>query len=108
MVDERLPPFADTVVIGGGTAGAAVAGLLAAGSEESVLLLEAGPDYGPLAAGRWPRGLLDASALGYSDAWEYDSGDTYPDRVVAFKRAKVIGGCSSHNGCAAAWGSRLD
>ena len=38
-----LPKFADTVVIGGGTAGAAVAGLLAQHSDQSVLLLEAGP-----------------------------------------------------------------
>ncbi|HEU5434560.1 MAG TPA: GMC family oxidoreductase, partial [Thermomicrobiales bacterium] len=102
-----MPRFADTVVVGGGTAGAAVAGLLA-GSDASVLLLEAGPDFGPLAAGRWPRDLLDASALGYTLDWQYDSGVTYPGRVVKFERARVIGGCSAHNGCAAIWGSRLD
>ena len=73
-----------------------------------MLLLEAGPDYGPLAGGRWPRSLIDARALGYADAWDYDSGDTYADRVVPFDRARVIGGCSSHNGCAAIWGSRRD
>ena len=33
---------------------------------------------------------------------------TYPDRIVKFERARVIGGCSAHNGCAAIWGSRLD
>ena len=33
----------DTIVVGAGTAGAAVAGRLAAGSAESTLLLEAGP-----------------------------------------------------------------
>ena len=42
----QIPQYADTVVIGGGTAGAAVAGLLAARGDRSVLLLEAGPDYG--------------------------------------------------------------
>ena len=105
---DAMPRSADTVIVGGGTAGSAVAGLLAAGSDETVLVLEAGPDYGPLAAGRWPTDLLDARALGYTDAWEYGSGDTYPGRVVPFERAKVIGGCSSHNGCAAIWGSRLD
>jgi len=47
-----LPRSADTVVIGGGTAGAAFAGELAAHSSESVLLLEAGPDYGPFEGGR--------------------------------------------------------
>ena len=102
------PHHADTIIIGGGTAGAAVAGLLAERSDESILLLEAGPDYGPFRSGNWPKPLLDASTIGYHDAWDYDSGVTYPDRVVDFERAKVIGGCSAHNGCAAIWGSRRD
>ena len=28
--------------------------------------------------------------------------------MIGFERARVIGGCSSHNGCAAIWGSRAD
>ena len=103
-----VTPDADTVVIGGGTAGAVVAGLLAEQSDERVLVLEAGPDYGPFGSDAWPPDLLDARALGYSHDWRYASGDTYLDRVVNFERAKVIGGCSSHNGCAAIWGSRID
>ena len=103
-----IPREADTVVIGGGTAGSVVAGLLAGKSDEHVLVLEAGPDYGPFAAGRWPKDLLDARALGYSHDWRFTSGETYPNRVVNFERAMVIGGCSSHNGCAAIWGSRVD
>ena len=103
-----LPAEADTVVIGGGTAGSVVAGLLASTGDERVLVLESGPDYGPFGSGRWPADLLDARALGYSHDWEYASGETYADRVVKFERAKVIGGCSAHNGCAAIWGSRVD
>jgi choline dehydrogenase len=103
-----VPREADTVVLGGGTAGAVVAGLLAAQSDERVVVLEAGPDYGPFGDSRWPTDLLDARALGYTHDWNYASGDTYPSRVVNFERAKVIGGCSSHNGCAAIWGSRVD
>jgi choline dehydrogenase len=72
------------------------------------LVLEAGPDYGPFGSGNWPPDLLDARALGYTHDWRYGSDDTYPDRVVRFERARVIGGCSAHNGCAAIWGSRVD
>ena len=103
-----LPKFADTVVIGGGTAGAAVAGLLAEHSDQTVLLLEAGPDYGPFALGRWPTELTDAVTIPSTHDWGYDSGDQYAPRVITYERARVIGGCSSHNGCAAIWGSRAD
>ena len=103
-----LPDFADTVVVGAGTAGAAIAGLLAARGDQSVLLVEAGPDYGARDSNRWPDDLLDARALPTSHDWGFDSGETWPQRRLAFERARVIGGCSSHNGCAEIWGSRLD
>ncbi len=104
----QFPRAADTVVIGGGTSGAVVAGLLAANSDETIVVLEAGPDFGPFQSGKWPADLLDARALGYTHDWKYTSEDTYADRIVPFERAMVIGGCSSHNGCAAIWGSRID
>jgi choline dehydrogenase len=103
-----VPREADTIVLGGGTAGAVVAGLLTAQSDERVVVLEAGPDYGAFGDSRWPADLLDARALGYTHDWNYASGDTYTGRIVNFERARVIGGCSSHNGCAAIWGSRVD
>jgi choline dehydrogenase len=106
--EGEVPRHADTVVIGGGTAGAAVAAILAEGSNQSVVLLEAGPDYGPLTSGRWPKDLVDARAIPDSHNWGYDSARAYATRVIKFERARVIGGCSSHNGCAAIWGSRLD
>lgn len=103
-----LPRHADTIVVGGGTSGAVVAGLLAEHSDQTVLVLEAGPDFGPLDGGGWPADLKDASAIGVSCDGGYDSEQTYADRLVRFQRARVIGGCSSHNGCAAIWGSRID
>ncbi|HEY1480439.1 MAG TPA: GMC family oxidoreductase [Gaiellales bacterium] len=99
---------ADTVVIGGGTSGPVVAGRLAEGSDERVLVIEAGPDYGARDSGRWPADLLDARALPITHGWGYDSGDLYAGRTIAFERARVIGGCSAHNGCAALYGSRAD
>jgi choline dehydrogenase len=66
----RLPAAVDTIVAGGGTAGAVVADRLAAGGSGRTLLLEAGPDYGPADSGRWPRDLLDAaSAAQWSHDW---------------------------------------
>ena len=63
MKSIDLPTYADTVVIGGGTAGAVIAGRLAQHTSQSVLVLEAGPDYGAFTAGQWPADLLDARAL---------------------------------------------
>jgi choline dehydrogenase len=108
MTDRReIPSGADVIVLGGGTAGAVTAGLLAELSDANVMLFEAGPDYGPVDSGRWPHDLLDAATLAMvSHDWGY--GGDVNGRRVAFNRAKVIGGCSSHNGGAAVKGSRLD
>jgi choline dehydrogenase-like flavoprotein len=105
---DDIPRHADTVVVGAGTAGAAVAAILAEHTDQSIVLLEAGPDYGPLASGSWPADLIDARTIPDSHNWGYDSGQLYTPRVIKFERARVVGGCSSHNGCAAIWGSRLD
>ena len=83
-------------VVGGGTAGCAVAARLAEAGW-TVTLLEAGPDYGPWGQGRWPADLLDATTLATSHDWGY-AGPAADGRTVAFDRARVIGGCSAHNG----------
>ena len=101
-----LPDHAEVVVVGSGTAGSVVAGRLAEAGKD-VLLLEAGPDYGPRDSGRWPEDLLDAATLAMaSHDWGY-TGEVH-GRTVEFPRAKVIGGCSSHNAGAVVHGSRSD
>jgi choline dehydrogenase len=102
----RFPTAVDTIVIGAGTAGAVVAGRLAAGSSGRTLLLEAGPDYGPADSGRWPHDLLDATGVASSHDWGYTG--EFGGRVIHFGRARVVGGCSSHNSGAVVFGSRLD
>ena len=77
-VTQRDSKHADTIVVGGGTAGAALAGILAERTDQSVLLLEAGPDYGPYDGGGWPSDLLEAFDLAESHGWGYDSGDSLP------------------------------
>jgi len=92
---------ADYVVVGAGSGGCAAAGRLAEAGKD-VLLIEAGPDHGPFGSARWPIELLDARTIATSHDWNYAQ-----DRWT-FERARVIGGCSSHNGAIAAVGHRSD
>lgn len=108
MQSSHIPRYADTIVLGGGTAGAAVAGLLAERGDQSVLLLEAGPDYGHLREGRWPSDLLDGRVLASTHDWSFTSAARNGQPNHQLQRAKVIGGCSAHNGCIAIWGSNAD
>ena len=98
----------DVLVVGGGSGGCVVAGRLAAESDAQVILVEAGPDYGSRASGAWPADLLDGGALVTSHDWGYDSGPITEREPITFPRARVIGGCSSHNGCVVAVGCPED
>jgi choline dehydrogenase len=96
----------DVIVVGGGTAGAVVAArLVEAGLR--VAVIEAGPDYGGYRFGGWPAELLDARVLPESHDWGY-RGQGAGGQHLAFERAKLIGGCSAHNGCAQLAGWRGD
>jgi choline dehydrogenase len=100
---------AEVVVIGGGSGGGVIAARLAEAGVETVLI-EAGPDYGPFSThvGKWPTDLIDAHALALSHDWGYNSGPVAGRESWSFERAKVIGGCSSHNGAIAAVGHVSD
>lgn len=60
---QRPAQPVDVLICGGGTSGAALAGIIARDTDANVVLLEAGPDYGSLASGRWPSDLLDARRI---------------------------------------------
>lgn len=95
------------MVIGGGSSGAVVAARLAAAGTD-VVLVEAGPDYGPLDGGAWPTEILDATALATTHDWGYASGPIAGRDPWTWERARILGGCSAHNGAIAAVGHRDD
>lgn len=106
---RNMPTHVDTVVVGGGVGGAIIAGRLAGETSQSVLLLEAGPDYGPVDSGNWPAELLDYTFMPVeTHDWGYTNAAATGTPGMPLQRARVIGGCSSHNGCAAVWGWRGD
>ncbi|AZT93908.1 GMC family oxidoreductase [Brevibacterium aurantiacum] len=97
----------DYVVVGGGSAGAAVAARLSEDPDVSVGLLEAGPtDVGEdviLSLNRWME-LLES---GFD--WDYPiETQEHGNSHMRHARAKVLGGCSSHNSCIAFWAPRED
>ncbi len=79
----------DVAVIGAGSAGCALASRLAMRTDLRIVLVEAGPDYGPQTSGSWPAELVDAHHAPVSHDWDFDQ-----------SRARVVGGCSVHNECA--------
>ncbi|MFE5838566.1 GMC family oxidoreductase [Arthrobacter sp. NPDC056493] len=103
---HTLPSSVDTVVIGGGTGGAAFAGTLAAHSDETILLLEAGPDYGARELGQWPADMLDARSIPLSHDYDLRASRSSGEGVLDLPRARILGGCSAHNGCTASIGAR--
>jgi choline dehydrogenase-like flavoprotein len=92
----------DALVVGGGAAGCALAARLSEEPDRTVCLVEAGPDYGAYGEGRWPEELLDAGGVPETHEWDPDESWYTP------LRARVIGGCSSHNACLVVWGAPQD
>lgn len=90
----------DLLVIGAGSAGAAIAARVTERTDREVLLLEAGPDYPDLA--RLPQDLRDGTRNSWRQHdWGYTFDPTPGQRRLYFPRGRVVGGSSAVNTCIA-------
>jgi len=88
---------ADVVVVGGGSAGCVLAARLSEDPHCRVVLLEAGPDLAGLAD--LPPDVADASGPTVAHDWGYVAEPDRLGRRISLPRARLMGGCSSTNGC---------
>jgi choline dehydrogenase len=95
----------DAIVVGAGSAGCVLAARLAQRGI-SVLLLEAGPDYGSQSS--LPADIADARMPAFSHDWGYSSTPGGIGRELPLPRGRLVGGCSATNACFALRGSPAD
>lgn len=98
----------DTIIVGAGPAGSVLATRLTESTGHTVLLIDAGPDFGTDPAA-WPAELRDSTGpvLG-AYSWGYAHRRDEAGRRLQLPRGRVFGGCSSINSCIWLHGSSSD
>lgn len=93
----------DTLIVGGGSSGAVLASRLSESSNHSVILVEAGPDYGPYKSGAWPQEVVNKTGNWTAAAsWGYWNEPRPGGGPYTLPTGKILGGSSAIN--AAGWG----
>ncbi len=98
----------DYIIVGGGAAGCVLAARLSEDRDATVLLIEAGPDYGER-HDDWPEEILNPAYLWEdSHPWGYHNASGPTGYQVHLPRGKVLGGSSTINACVWLRGSAVD